>query len=478
MSGMREFLRGFGIVFLAGAGVVGGFLFFPAHLFSGFLNSVGPAIIGLGGGETVPKEKTPAELIAEARERSSKIKGLYMTADVANDPGAGATRLRKNIIRIAEETEVNGIVIDVKEVCGVDYDEKRTRELLAELKQKNIWSIARITVFKDASQVAAHPDWYLARNAPHVVGGECVRKRHLAAKPAGTPAPAVGAALWQDRRGGYWMDPASLDVRNYILDISKRMIDVGFDELQFDYIRFPSDGDVENAMYPVWDSNTPRHEVLKSFFAFLHDNLKQYKPEIMLSVDLFGYVAAQREDLTIGQRLDDIGHLFDYVSFMVYPSHYYSGFSYAADPANNLPAVHYSVAEARMHPDVVVGRSLIAARDYLNVINNPQTIDANDRRSFARLRGAEVASSSSSNYATADVATSAGDSARNQPSIAGARIRPWLEDFFHEDDKAAGRPYGAEKVRMQIDAAEAAEDAGWLLWNAANLYSEGALKKE
>ena len=260
------------------------------------------------------------------------------------------------------------------------------------------------------------------------------------------------------------MDPASPGAREYILHLSKKMIDLGFDELQFDYIRFPSDGDVENAIYPVWDGIQPRHEVLTSFFTFLHDNLKRHKPEIMLSADIFGYVAAQREDLTIGQRLDDIGHFFDYVSFMVYPSHYYGGLQYAADPINNLPAINYSATDARMHPNVVVGRSLVAARDYLDSINN--------------RHGAEVASSSFPNQGTGEIAISARDSALNGTATSAARIRPWLEDFFHDEDRAAERPYGAQKVRMQIDAAEAAEDAGWLLWNAANVYSEDALKKE
>ncbi|MEK7098894.1 MAG: putative glycoside hydrolase [Patescibacteria group bacterium] len=448
---MREFLRGFSIVFLLGAGVVGGFLFFPSRPFFGLFDGAGSAVVSFGGGEDAPAGKTVEERIAEAEAKSAKIKGIYMTADVASDEGSGATRLREHIIRIAEDTEINGIVIDVKEVCGVDYDEKRIRELLTELKRKNIWSIARITVFKDASQIHAHPDWYLARTSPHAVGGECARKRHLTAKAGGTPAPVVGGALWQDRRGGYWMDPAVQGVRRYMLDISKRMIDLGFDELQFDYIRFPSDGDMEQAIYPAWDRKTPRHEVLKSFFAFLQDTLKAYKPEIILSADIFGYVAAQREDLTIGQRLDDIGHFFDYVSFMVYPSHYYSGLYYPADPIHDLPAVNYTLSQARMHPDVVVGRSLIAARDYLDGKTGTTSI--------------------------------AGISASTTPDMVlargrRARLRPWLEDFYHEDDQAAGRPYGAEKVRLQIDAAEDAEDAGWLLWNAANIYTEGALKKK
>lgn len=445
---MREFLRGFGMAFLAGAGLMGAFLFFPTHLVSDFLDGTGATLVWLDSGTVGPREKTVEERVLEAREKSARIKGLYMTADVASDPGAGAAHLRKNIIRIAEETEVNGIVIDVKEVCGADYDEKRIRELLRELKEKGIWSIARIVAFKDASQVMAHPEWYLTRTNPLVVGGECSRKRHLRSPSSNPQVP--NSILWQDRSGGYWMDPASPEVRHYILDISKQMIDLGFDELQFDYIRFPSDGDVEYAIYPAWDHKTPRHEVLKGFFTFLHDALKAYKPEIMLSADIFGYVAAQREDLTIGQRLDDIGHAFDYVSFMVYPSHYYSGFYVPENVVAGTPATYYTVAEARAHPDVVVGQSLRSARDFLDQVFASST-------------------ATSTQQGTGDML---------QQKAIPAAGRPWLEDFFHEEDRAAGRPYGAQKVRMQIDAAEAVEDHGWLLWNAGNIYTEDALKKE
>lgn len=241
------------------------------------------------------------------------------------------------------------------------------------------------------------------------------------------------------------MDPASEGVRDYILTLAKQMSDLGFDELQFDYVRFPSDGDVSQAIYPAWDGKTPRHAVLKSFFALLRSNLQTYRPNLILSADLFGYVADQGEDATIGQRLVDIAPSFDYVSFMVYPSHYYAGLSLPPDPDRGLAAVNYTLAEARAHPDVVVGRSILAALNFFQ---------------------SSIATSSQAS-STPPVSTT---------TI--AMIRPWLEDFFHEQDHAAGRPYGAEKVRLQIDAAEKASSHGWLLWNSSNVYSEAALKKE
>src|SRR3989344_4293185 len=219
--------------------------------------------------ETLGRKKTVAELIAEAQERSTNIKGLYMTADVANDQGAAGTRLRNNLIRLAETTEINGLVIDVKEVCGPEYSPERIKKLLEELHEKNIWASARITVFKDDSQFEAHPEWYLQRKGSAVVGNECWNKRHLKAKVEVEPPAVEVRPLWRDKRGGYWLDPASEDARNYILDFSKKIIDLGFDELQFDYIRFPSDGDVQNIIYPAWSGKPGRCDVMRDYFDFL-----------------------------------------------------------------------------------------------------------------------------------------------------------------------------------------------------------------
>lgn len=395
----------------------------------------------------VREEKTMEERIREAQEKSSRIKGLYMTADVANDQGVGATRLRNEIINLADTTEINSIVIDTKEVCGPDYDEGHLKELIQELRKKNIWAIGRVTVFKDASQIDVHPEWYLKRSTSKASPDECSRKRYLRVKnPEGKSSSIM---FWRDNRGGYWLDPAHEGAQNYIVSFTKQMIDIGFDEIQFDYIRFPSDGDVEKAEFPAWDRKTPKYVVLKNFFELLHKELKQYKPDIILSADMFGYAAIRSRDVGIGQRLEDIGNSFDYVSFMVYPSHYYNGLSLPAYPQEGLPAINFNANEVRLHPDITVGRSLLVAKGFLESL-----------------------------YASSTASTTIGAVVTDSAPSVHVRLRPWLEDFFHEADKAAHRPYGVEKVRLQIDAAERVSDHGWLLWNAANVYTQGALKKE
>lgn len=405
-----------------------------------------------GAIRNVASKKTIEERIAESLERSKTVKGLYMTADVANDQGAAGTRLRQNLIRLAEKTEINGLVIDVKEVCGPDYDESSLKKLLDELHQKNIWAIARIAISKDASQFNVHPEWYLQRKTPLGSKDECYRKKHLRLKAPEGKVPSV--YFWQDKRGGYWLDPASEGARNYTLEFSKKIIDLGFDELQFDYIRFPSDGDVQNIIYPAWNKKTPPCRVMESYFEFLNKNLKAHKPEIILSADLFGY-AAIGLDTGIGQCIESIGDNFEYVSFMVYPSHYYSGLYLQADPAKNLPEIKFSVHQARSNPDVVVERSIRYAKEFFE----------------------GLIATSTAKVSTTTLPARAGPPA---PPVKRSKAcnRPWLEDFYHEEDKAAGRPYGVEKMRRQIDAAERVDNCGWLLWNAANVYTEGALKKE
>ena len=406
-----------------------------------------------GLSEKAKPQKTEKELIAEALDKSARVRGLYMTADVAWDKSAGARRLRDNLVRLVDQTEINALVMDVKEACGEDYDENEVHKFISELHQKNIWTIARVVVMSDASRLNVNPEWYLTRKTKKSVGVSCANKKYLRL-PGDTPQ----VIFWQDKAGRYWIDPAAEGGRNYMLDFSKKMIDLGFDELQYDYIRFPSDGDLENAIYPFWNGKTSKCSVMRDYFRVLNKNLKEYKPDVILSADLFGYAAAGL-DTGIGQCIWSLEDNFDYISFMVYPSHYYSGFHVSRDPYRNLPELNYTAAQARSNPDVIVGRSMLFARDFFD------GKISTDKYSFSYITSSSTATSTPS---AAPVFT----------PRSRARLRPWLEDFFHDYDKEAGRPYGIEKVRLEIDAAENTENHGWMLWNAGNVYTEGALKKE
>ena len=161
----------------------------------------------------------------------------------------------------------------------------------------------------------------------------------------------------------------------------------------------------------------------------------------------------------------DAGRYFDYISFMLYPSHYYSGFQVPADTVRGLPAVYFpyrgKVAKdlASIRPYEVVHRSLLFAMDVLS---------------------GRVATSSlvkSANPQKSATSTEVVKEEQLKP-LSKSRLRPWLQDFDLVADTSRGIKYDAEKVRAQIMAAENAGASGWLLWNSKNEYTKEALKSK
>ena len=377
-------------------------------------------------------QKTIEERIQEAKEKSQNVKAVYMTYGVAADRGAPATRLRNSILKLVEETEINAVVIDVKESSGVTTS-KSLKETVDEFHQKGAWVIARMTMMRDNSQVKNHPEYYIQTKS-----GE----------------------LWKDNHKNHWLDPANQDMWRYQADAVKKAIDLGFDEIQYDYVRFPSDGNMKDIAYPVYDVSVPRYVVIRDFLHYMNGELKSYKPEIILSADLFGYVAVMTEDLTIGQRLVDIGDSVDYISLMVYPSHYYSGFYVGKDYARDLPSLYIPYKDkdvtkvASNHPYEIIYRSMLIGQDVL-LGKNP----------FAKPKP----------HATSTSATSTPETTK---PISGAKMRPWLQDFNLGADTSRGIYYDVTKVRDQINAANDAGTSGWLLWNPSNVYTRSALSVE
>jgi len=325
--------------------------------------------------------------IQKIKEKSENLKGVYITSYTANSKEIFAEKLRDNIFKFIEEEKINSVVIDVKEAQGPALF-AQLKDLISELHQKNTWCIARIVVFRDDSLIKTHPEFYLKRK--------------------------IGS-FWQDNQKCFWLDPASQEVQDYIIDFSKEVIDFGFDELQFDYIRFPSDGDLKDIVYPFYDGSKERVQIIGEFISRLNE-LKDYKKEIILSIDLFGYIATQFESLGIGQRLKDCKDL-DYISFMLYPSHFYGGFGDFPYQSENIEEV------VSNHPYEVVFESIQTASDYLESLGGT------------------------------------------------AKIRPWLQAFDLKVDTERGIFYDAEKITAQIKAAQDANSVGYLLWNPTNVYS-------
>ncbi len=234
-------------------------------------------------------------------------RGAYLTA--------WTTTREERVISLLEETDINTLVIDVKDFSGKVFFDTLSHSFLRELSDRGIYLIARVTVFQD-------PLFALQRS-------------DLAIKNK-------DGSLWEDRLGLYWIDPAARESWEYYAQIAQRSLDYGFHEVNFDYIRFPSDGDLSSAVYPFWDGKS-RREVIKSFYAYLRSNV-----DGKISASLFGLTTVARNDLGIGQVLEDALPYFDYISPMVYPSHYASGFLGKENPAlYPYEVVYYSLARAR-----------------------------------------------------------------------------------------------------------------------------------
>ena len=187
----------------------------------------------------------------------ASVKGIYMTSWIASTPS-----LREPLVNLIDTTELNSVVIDIKDYSGniffpitdptlKAYGSENDRvpdmqNFVAELHQKGIYAIARIAVFQDAYFVKDRPD--------------------LAVKNL------AGTAVWKDDKGISWIDPGAREYWDYIVLLTRQARAIGFDEVNFDYIRFPSDGNLEDISYP-FSSTTPKATVLRKFFHYLRDKL-------------------------------------------------------------------------------------------------------------------------------------------------------------------------------------------------------------
>lgn len=291
------------------------------------------------------------------------VKGIYMTSWIASSAG-----LRNNLVKIIDETEINSVVIDIKDYTGkivfpiVDNpelkafgsEEVRIRDLqnfVEELHKKGVYVIARIAVFQDEYFVKYRPD--------------------LAVKNL------AGTAVWKDRKGISWIDAGSREYWDYIVLLSKEVRKIGFDEINFDYIRFPSDGNMKDISFP-FSSTTPKHLVMKDFFAYLEKELEG--TGLTTSADLFGMVTTATDDMGIGQLLEDALPHFDYIMPMVYPSHYPATFQGYKNPAD----YPYEVVKFAMQGAVdraeayasTTGQTVAEMRPWLQDFNLGATYDA------------------------------------------------------------------------------------------------------
>ncbi|MFA6226869.1 MAG: putative glycoside hydrolase [Candidatus Paceibacterota bacterium] len=262
------------------------------------------------------------------------LKAIYMTACVAGTPS-----FREKLKIIAETTEINAIVIDIKDYTGTItfksdnplFKENSPKDnkgqgcqvddlkiFISELHRSGVYVIARISTFQDKYLVSKRPDLAVKRK--------------------------TDGAIWKDHKGVSWLDAGSKEVWSYISTLGREAYSIGFDELNFDYIRFPSDGDMKNIAYTFSDGR-PKAEVMKDFFVYISSVFKPLN--VPISADLFGMTTTNKDDLNIGQLLEDALLYFDYVAPMVYPSHYPPTFLNFTNPAEHpYEVVSYSMKSA------------------------------------------------------------------------------------------------------------------------------------
>lgn len=250
----------------------------------------------------------------------TNVRALYMSSWIAS----GKDNRNKIIDLIEKSDSLNAVIIDIKDDTGrisfLTPDApvitesgspsnriRDIRELIQELHEKDIYVIGRIAVFQDPYLTHKYPDWAIRRKSD--------------------------GAIWKDRKGLSFLDPTNKHVWEYMRDLAIASHDVGFDEINFDYIRFPSDGNISDIAYPTSDVNLTRADYIENFFAYINEHVR--KTGIPTSADLFGMTTTNTDDLGIGQVLERAIPYFDYIAPMIYPSHYPSNFHGYKNPAAN-----------------------------------------------------------------------------------------------------------------------------------------------
>ena len=267
--------------------------------------------------------------------------------------GIGDRTIRESALDLLQETELNAFVIDVKGDRGmIPYRSaipqatevgaqriitvKDMGGLIKSLREKGIYTIARIVVFKDNLLALKRPD--------------------LAVK-------TESGGIWRDREGLAWVDPFKKEVWDYNIQIAIEAAQYGFDEIQFDYVRFP------DASPPQFSMPNTKENRVKAISGFLMEAKKRLLPyNVFLSADIFGYVCWNLNDTNIGQTLEDLASHVDYLSPMLYPSGFQYGIPGYRIPVTNPYEIVYLTlkrAQERTHLPAVRFRPWLQAfRDY------------------------------------------------------------------------------------------------------------------
>jgi hypothetical protein len=322
------------------------------------------------------------------------VRGIYLNAYKA-----GSAMHRRRFIEIADQTEINAFVIDVKDERGIHYKSqlplpvqltppseitlRDIKGLADTLRAHRIRSIARIVVFKDPVLSKAKPEWSVQR---------------------------PGGGLWVDKAGNTWVSTWDENVWDYNLKIAEEVARAGFDEIQFDYIRFAE----PYKSLPPQVHPKARGDRADAIAAFLNEAKRRLHPlGVTVTADVFGLSPNEAGDVNIGQQWETISAIADGVLPMMYPSHYFP---------THLPGVR----RPDLQPYDVLFKSA----------------------GMARWRSDQLQS----------------------VGVRPARIMPWLQAFSAPWLGRNHQTYGAEQVRQQKQGVYDVGLEDWILWHPGSNY--------
>ncbi|EOD00016.1 putative glycoside hydrolase [Caldisalinibacter kiritimatiensis] len=336
-----------------------------------------------------------------------KVKGIFLTGN-----SLAYTPRFNQLLKLVNETEINTMVIDVKDDKGIlSYESnvelakeiganknikvKDFEEKMEILRQNDVYTIARIVTFKDRLAGTKRPD--------------------LAIK-------TKSGKIWRDNKGNAWLNPYNKESWEYPIRLAEEAALKGFKEIQFDYVRFPTDGNRSIIDYGQAGQEKTKAEAISEFLAYAR---KRLEPKgVYVSADVFGDIINVKGDSGIGQHLETLAVNTDILCPMIYPSHYALG--------------SYGVRYPDSHPYKIIYAALTRAKDRIDNIENVEDQDK-------------------------------------------AILRPWLQDFSATWlKKAYGEHfiyYGPEEIRAQIQATYDVGLEEWIFWNSANRYTKEGFEK-
>jgi hypothetical protein len=349
-------------------------------------------------------EESAVKVSAQPGKKPVKVKGIYISGYMAGSEGM------EKILDKIKGTEINTVVIDVKNDDGritfamagapmvqeIGAEERCIKDmdaLMKELKSRGLYTIARVVAFRDPYLAEKKPEWSLKNK---------------------------DGSLHRDNKGLPWVNPYRQEVWDYLVEVGVEASKAGFDEVQFDYIRFATDSSMNQVVFDEADTKgRSKTDVITEFIQYAYDKLSPH--DIFVSADVFGTIIGSKVDAErVGQVYEDMAEHLDYICPMIYPSHYSDG-NFDID-----------------HPDMEPYKTILSALD-----RSRQELLENKKEG------------------------------RRQ-----AVVRPWLQDFTASYLEHY-IPYGPKEVRAQIQAVYDAGYDEWILWSASNRYTwEGLLTKE